>query len=218
MRKNVGKLILAICLLCILSKIYYFTIMNNVHSAIENFKNEENRYYSVTIIKNKDNNRKEEILVKNSIIKYINQKYSVNTYCGWKNFETGEEYSIDLKNKSFSLDDELIAKRDTLINMPNLLLDMYQDNKLNVNEFLKIIYILPTIYDEQKCYKIVTKSQIVIVDRNTYLPLYSSMKTVNSNKETEDKTESIYEFQTNVVTDEDVMLPDLTDYINLNEQ
>ncbi len=101
--------------------------------------------------------------------------------------------------------------------MPDLILLVYQDNQFNIKEFLKVKYILPVDYHNQKCYKIATNTQTLIISRDTYLPIYYSIDMMNSEKNEKVLTEITYEFKVGEVTDEDIALPDLTGYTKIIE-
>lgn len=221
MKKKVEILSLVIIILIIMAvfigrRIYYFTVIKNVYEAIENFRNEDNRYYAVTT---KDKILiKEEIIIKNNIVKCSEQKNGINEYCQWKNFSDSQEYSIIFKDRTFTKNDLLIYKQDFLKSLPNFILNVYKDNKINIKEFLKIKDITIVEYINKKCYKIITNIQTLIVDKETYLPIYYSVETRNSGENTKLLTETTYEFKVGEVTDEDVALPDLTGYTKINKE
>lgn len=221
MKKKVGIIILVIIVLIIIVafihiRLYYFTVIKNVYDTIEKFRNEENRYYSVAI---KDSNIvKEEVITKNNIIKWSEKKNGIDVYCEWKDFNSEKEYFILFKNKTFNESDLIIVKRQLLRNLPNVVLDIFQDDNFNLKEFLRIKYILSIDYNNQKCYKIVTSTETLIVNKETYLPIYYSLDLINSDKTTKTTTETTYEFKVGEVTDEDVALPDLTGYTKINKE
>ncbi len=221
MKKKVGIVIFVVIILIIMAvfigkRIYYFTVIRNVYEAIENFRNEDNRYYAVTT---KDEKLiKEEVMIKSDIVKCNEQRDGVNEYCQWKNFKSDQEYSIIFKDKTFSKNDLLILKHDLLKNLPNLILNIYKDNKININELSKIKNITTIEYFNKKCYKIITNTQTLIVDQETYLPIYYSVETINSEENINLLTETTYDFKVGEVTDEDIALPDLTGFTQINEE
>lgn len=216
MKKIVVGIILIVLILFVISRIYHFIVISRLHNAIDNFKNEENRYYCV-IFEN-ENIIKEEILLKNNILKCNEHKDDANIYCEWKDFNNNQDYSIDLVNKKFTENDFLRDKKSFLKNLPKFILEIYPNDKFNLSEFLKISYIIPTEYNNQKCYKIIIDEKICMVNRETYLPIYYSSKRINSNQDANDSIENVYEFKVGEVTDEDIMLPDLTDYTKIQEK
>lgn len=219
MRKKIGIIILvvlAICIIVIGSRIYHFVVIKKIYEAIENFKNESNRYYCV--IQQNETTLQQEVILKDNIARWNQKKENVDKYCQWKNFNNGQEYSIILEDKTFWKSNFFKDSSDNLVNLPNLIYFIYQDNQFNFKEFLKVKYILPVNYDNQKCYKIVTNTQILIVSRDTYLPIYDSLDMMNSEKNEKVLTEFIYKFKVGEVTDEDIALPDLTEYTEIIEK
>lgn len=222
MKKKVGIVIFVVIILIIMAvfigkRIYYFTVIRNVYEAIENFRNEDNRYYAVTITNN-NMTKVEEILVKDNRVKWNEKKDNMRVYCEWKDFNDNEEYSIIFKNKTFDKENKLIIQSDDLTNLPQMIHLIYRNNQIKVKEFLKIKRVLSVDYNNQKCYKIITNTQTLIVDQETYLPIYYSVETVNSEENINLLTETIYDFKVGEVTDEDIALPDLTGFTQINEE
>lgn len=98
MKKKIGIIIFVVIVLIAIAifigrRIYYFTVIKNVYEAIENFRNEDNSYYAVTITNN-NMTKVEEILVKDNKVKWNEKKDNVDVYCEWKDFNSDEEYSI----------------------------------------------------------------------------------------------------------------------------
>lgn len=212
MKKKFLKVVLVILILFILIKSYHLIIIKNSYNAIKKFRNEENRYYTVSTIISKSIVRKEEIFVDRNIIKYVKKNDTSGTYCEWKNLQTDEKYAYNMTSKSLYNDKALIERTDFLTNLPNLITSIYKNGKFNIVQALKVQYIIPTKYDNKSCYKISTKTEIVIIEKDTYLPVYSTMKTVNSEAGNGNKTENTYEFKVGTVTEEDIELPDFSDY------
>ena len=212
MKKIVIKIILVIAILFLLSRVYYFVIISRAYDAILNFKNETNRYYSVTMINNGQNTIKEEIFIKDNIVKCNEKNDEAILHQEWKDFNNKQEYIIDFRNKTFK--EKTLARNEQsfLKNLPRAILDSYQDDTFNLKQFLKIKYIIPVKYENQKCYKIVTNVGTVIINKHTYLPIYSTIKVTNSTEDTSTLTENRYEFKIDEVTNEDVALPDLTEF------
>lgn len=222
MKKKVGIIIFVVIVLIIMAvfigkRIYYFTVIRNVYEAIENFRNEDNRYYAVTITNN-NMTKVEEILVKDNRVKWNEKKDNMRVYCEWKDFNDNEEYSIIFKNKTFSVNNLLMVEPKFLKNLPNAVLDIFRGNQFNIKEFQKIERVLPVDYNNQKCYKIITDKETLIVDQETYLPIYYSVETINSEENIKLLTETTYEFKVGEVTDEDIALPDLTGYTQIEEE
>ena len=217
MKKIVTRIILVIGILFMLIKIYHFVVMNKVYNAVESFKSERNNYYSVVTTSPNGDITLVEIFRKENIVKYKIHKDDIFTYYKWKDFNDNLEYSIDVSNKTFK-EEELLFEEEIFATLPNLIVSTYRNNKLNISQFLKIKYIIPIKYNNQKCYKIKNSTQTLIVDRSTYLPVYYAKKQINSSKGSEDLIENTYEFKVGEVKDEDILLPNLTGYTNISEK
>lgn len=221
MKKKVGIVIFVVIILIIMAvfigkRIYYFTVIRNVYEAIENFRNEDNRYYAVTI---KDSSIvKEEIITKNNIVRWNEQKDGSGVYCQWKNFDNNQKYAIFLEDKTFKENDTLIFEANILNNLPQMIFFIYSKEYFNIKEFFKIKDISSSQYNNQDCYKIVTDTKNLIVSKETYLPIYYSVETVNSEENINLLTETTYDFKVGEVTDEDIALPDLTGFTQINEE
>lgn len=205
--------ILAILLIFVLSRLYHFVIMSRVFDAIVAFKNEENRRYFVSTIINTNRILEKEVLVNQKIIKNLSNRNGINLNYEWRNLESNESYSFNVNSKEIYKNDVIIQNRAVLPNLPDFIGYAFKNNKVNLDKILDIYYIIPTKYEEKSCYKIGLKHEIIIIDKATYLPIYSSITRINSNDGNKEKIENIYEFKVGEVTDEDVALPDLSDYI-----
>lgn len=205
-------MILIILLLFMLIKIYHFAIVKHVFDAVENFKNQENRAYLVTSKMDENIVLLEETLLKEKIIKYANKRNDLYLTYEWKNFENNERYSFNIMNKEIYKDDIVIEDRKNLLNFPSFLNYLFKGDKINLSEIFDIYYIVPTKYEDKSCYKIATKKEIIIIDKDTYLPVYSSIKRVSYDNENKNAIERTYEFKVGEVTDEDVALPNLSEY------
>ena len=216
MKKIVISVISVIGILFLVTRIYHFIVINQVYNAMMRFNEESNKYYSVTINDSDKNAISEIAFVKDNITKCCEQKNGTDLYCEWKNFDHKEKYEIDFKTKSFKKSTLAENQQSVLRNLPRLILNIYKDEKFIFYEFLKIKYVIPVKYQNQKCYKIVGNNDTCIVDRDNFLPIFYSVKFMKSEQSLE--MENTYEFKIGEVTDEDVALPDLTEYINENEK
>lgn len=211
MKKKVLIVILIILSFIIAVKTREIIILNKINSSIIDFKNQENRYYSVIEnINNKTKIEKEKYLTKN-IEKHVLRNDTIGEYCELKNFQNGEFYNYNLRYKIRYISNTKFKDENNLMYLPKIISDICDLNNKKFSELFKIHYIMPTTYENKPCYKISTNFEIVIIDKETYLPVYSSIKTVNSG-EGDNSTEYIYKFEVNTVTDEDVALPDFSDY------
>lgn len=211
---KIGFIVLGILLILGLNQMHNFLIINKVHHALETFQNEENRYCSVLVMK-ENTNRKEELFIKNEIVKYCEEKESFN-YLQWRNYSTKQQYDIDVQNKTYNKIDLLGDVPVYLLKTPSAIVKIYQNGKFNLSGLFDVRYVIPVKYNEKSCYKIVTKNEVIIIDKNTYLPIYSSIKFMDKN-ETKNQIEYNYAYEVGKVKDEDVELPDLTGYTMLEE-
>lgn len=216
-KKIVGIIIIVAVVLYLVSRVYCFVVISKVHKAIEQFRAEENRSYVVITENYNGHQSKIEILVKDDIVKCNTKNNNGVSYCEWKSLEIEQEYSINLRNKTFRSEELLDIDRDSLKSLPILIKSIYQDNQFHLKEFLKIAYIIPIEYNNQKCYKIVTETEELIVDGENYLPIYCSVKLANSNENKTSLIENTYEFKVGEVTDEEIALPDLTEFTEISE-
>lgn len=205
-------IVLVILLLLVLSRVYYLVVINHVFEAIQKFKDEENREYCVEMKVNENTILKEQILLKQEIMKYINRKNSLDINCVWKNFKSKEKYSFGVKQKTVYINDLIMESKDILFNLPSLMGYTAENGKFDISKIFEVLYILPIKYQDKLCYKIITKNEVIIVEKDTYLPIYSSIKRMKSNEESKSVIERRYEFKVGEVTDEDVELPNLSEY------
>ena len=209
MKKFTKKIVILIALGGILiSKVYCFAIANRSYCEINDFKKAENRYYAVTIKKEEKNIAKYEIFCKDNKMIYLqfNEKLE-NIFSEFKNFNTNESCFFATEgdeNKILNLNERYIKDKTFIIIIPNLMLKIFQNNKFNLKEFLNIYYVIPVKYEDKKCYKIVTKYETIIIDKETFLPKYSCKNWVNSEDDNSCKMEYFYEFEINTVTEEDM--------------
>lgn len=216
MKKLIVKIGVIICIIFIIHKVYHFLILNKIHSALESFKAEENSYCSVKILKNNYELLNAEIFKKSDEVKYVKNKDNIGIYYEFKNFNTGKQIIIDVKEKTFVNEDVIYKDNGFLVNLPRLMLYTYLNGKMNLGRIFDIYYIISTKYNENVCYKIITKTEEILVDKQTLLPVYNSLKMIKSENNEKYEYENIYEFSIDNVTDEDMQLPDLKDYTNLN--
>ena len=200
--------IVAVVLVLIgLVKWYHFVVVRRMFDAINEFRNEENRAYFVKTVVDENMILEEKIMLKEGKIKHTNMKKGSEVDCKWENFEKNEEYFFNIEKKKVYINNLKIGNKDSLYSLPSFIEYLLRENKLKLNG---IVYILPIKYNNEFCYKIVTKKENIIIRSSTYLPIYSSVKRVKLDKKT--KIEKTYEFKVGEVTDEDVALPDLSKY------
>ena len=201
--------------ICTILKLREVIIFNKINVAIEQFRNEKNRYYLFLTQNNSNIQNYNEIFLKNNLIKIVQNNSTIGNYCEWKDLETGEVNIHKSSNKE-KFENESAINEDTLFGLPNFITNIHKNNGIKITQLLKVYYIIPTTYNNKPCYKISTTSEDIIIDKETYLPLYSLVKTVNSNRENE-ITENTYKFEVNTVTDEDVTLPSFEEYEQINK-
>lgn len=209
--KRISIIILVILSLFMLRKLYHFVIVNKLYEAIEDFREKDNRVYLVTTTMDEEVVMEEKILLKQETVKYTNSKNNRDLNYIWKNFQNNEEYFIDVENKIYT-DDIIFKNKNVLPNLPNFIGYAFKKSKLNIPKIFEIRHILLTKHNDKVCYKIITKNEIIIVDKDTYLPIYSLLQEIDANDNKKIKIENTYEFKVGEVTDEDVALPDLSEY------
>lgn len=213
MKKKKFLVILIIAVIIfVIAKIYYLTIIDDVYNAIDEFRRENNRYYSISQMISEGTVRKEEMFVKQEIIKYVKENEIAGVLCEWKNLETNEQYLFNSNNEILDSKELSIWNEGFIKNLPNFISALGKDDKFNIASVMRVRYIIPTKYNNKPCYKVVTKAETIIIDKDTYLPVYSVIRTHNSGEKEKIKIEKTYEFEVGNVTDEDVLLPDLTNY------
>ncbi len=198
--KGIVIVIFVVLVIWICFKVYHYVIIHNVYHAIENFISEKNRYYSVVTIQNGNMLFNEQIFCKDNQIKYLVLNSNLKKwYSELKNFDEIDEELDKI--------DSRIESSNFLTNIPISLLQIYQNNKFNLDQFLQIYQIIPIQYKDTECYKIVTKTETLLVDKNTYLPVYAYRNLKSSEKSADPNKEYIYEFRVNTVTQEDMKEP-----------
>lgn len=210
--KILGIILGVVAILFLISKIYCFVVFTKVYEAVENFRLEENRYYAVEVIQKENLTHKEEIFLKQNIFKFLELEDDFHLYCEWKDIYTNEQYVMNIDEKKAFQEGLPECKERSLPNIPDVLLLKQNNIQSKIAKTFEIRYILLAKYEDKKCYKIVTDTEIIMIDRKTYLPVYLSTK-LNNKK---DKIEMKYQFEVGNVTDEDVALPNLTDYTVVN--
>lgn len=193
----------------IILKVYCLTIVKKVYYEIDKFIKIENRYYAVIITKNGKNLIKHKILSKDNKIKYLQfgKNFEEILYFEFKDFNLDEKYFWTINEKETKVlneKEQYIIDKKFIVSIPELILKIYENNKLNLKEFLNIYYVIPVKYEDKKCYKIVTKYETIIIDKETFLPKYSCKNWVNSEDDNSCKMEYFYEFEINTVTEEDM--------------
>ena len=218
MKKPIFKFILIIVLffiLIIISKIYNFIILNKVYNAIEEFIKNENRYYSVTRKSNGELIETDYEILKDDIGKYfIDNNDFEKYYYEIKDYKNDKQYCINTKQNQVKLDTNLtIDVKSSLLNLPRIILDIfYKGDKISFSNFLSVKYILPIKYNNKLHYKVAVNRKYLIISSENFLPVYEYRKIANSTNDSNKFIEYIYQFKTDIVTDEDVSIPDLTDF------
>jgi len=219
MKKVILGIVIIIIILFAFSKIHTFAIVTKMYTAIENFGKLDNKLYKVQVLHGEEVIRKDELFTKEKVLKYIVYKKDSDIYYEWKNLETNESYAVNEdKKKMYKNSTTMVNAENILPHMSHFVLSVYKDEKINLKSIFDVKYIIPTKYNDRSSYKIVTKNETVIVDKNTYLPIYSALRKVNTQKEFDGQVEYIYEFEIENVSDEDVKLPDFSEYTLMDDK
>ena len=168
MKKLIRKVLIImgiILLLFVLIKLYHFVIVKNMFDAIDEFRNEENRAYFVNTVIDGDAVLEEKVLLKEEVMKYITSKNDMELSYELRNFETDEEYFINANNRKVYINDIVFLSKELLPSISNYIGSTYRD--FDLSEIFTIDYILLTKYNNKFCYKIITKSEIIIVDKDS---------------------------------------------------
>ena len=212
MKKKLLIIFCAILVLVISIKIRESIILDKIFLSINDFKSQSNRNYSANLNYENHISSTTKYYVKDNYEKFILNNDSAGEYCEFKNLLTKEEIAYNVSKKIKYQNKQELNFQDNLLNIPNIInIDNTDDNGTKYEKIFQIHYILPITYEGKKCYKIVTTSEIVIIDKNTYLPVYATLKIANS-KSKDNKIEYKYKFEVGTVTEDDVALPDFSNY------
>ena len=211
MKKKIIFCILIIVCLFFILKIREILIINKVCESIKRFNNENNRKLEVCSIVNQGVCVKKSNLIKDNTECFIINTKNTGEFIVREDYSNNETITYNTTKKiKYKNDNDIdIDIEKSLIGIPKSIIDLIEQK--NVIKIFKIHYIIPITYEDKKCYKIATNSEIVIIDKNTYLPVYSTSKIANS-KSKDNKVEYKYKFEVGTVTDEEVALPDFSDY------
>lgn len=211
MLKKIVLVVLMIFILYGISRIYCFVIINKIYASFENFISEGNRYYCVTNKRNNEVIYQEKLFYKDNRVKYLRVDNNLERiYLEIKDFELKKLYKWNARLGKIeeTYEDEIYFFNErTVRNVSDFITHIYENNKFNWKKFLKIHYIIPTKYEGKGAYKIVTKTEIIIVDKETGLPKYSCENVINSNRNDNIKNEYFYEYEIGSVTEEDMQIP-----------
>lgn len=192
-------------------KFHHFVIMNRAYDAIKRFREEENRYYFVMTMHNDKLLYEEYIFAKDNQIKYLKfLKNLKQLYFEYRNFNTDEKYAWAIKENNEKIvneEEQSILSKKFITKIPTIVSQLYENDKLNISKLFDIQYIASTEYEDRKCYKIKTKAETVLLDKETYLPVYVRKDLINSDGQSFSSVEYIYEFQTGTVTEQDMEIP-----------
>lgn len=125
----------------------------------------------------------------------------------FRDFDIDEKYfwMVNEDGKKISNQrEQYIVDGKFIVDIPRLFLKIYQKNKFNLKEFLKVYYVTFVKYENEKYYKIVTKHETIIINKETLLPEYSCKNWVSTEEDKMCEMEYFYEFEINTVTDEEM--------------
>ena len=212
------KIIIIILILITIIKIIQINCIENIRMKIEKFEKLESSYYKqISVNENQkvetSRIRKNELIkekynyisINNEIIKIINLGKSeiliIDNKCNKYNIEKYKnDYDIRLNN----LPKIIKIKND-------ILEEIKTGNIFSIFNCFRIIYIIPTQYKDINCYKIKTTREVLYINKDTLYPVYLEYNQTNSNNKKE-KIKIEYIFKENTVTDEDIKIPDLSNY------
>lgn len=210
------KFIIIVLIIFIIIKVIQISFIKKIKINIDNFEKLNNSYCMQIL--NTQNDKIEIIRkVKNNIIQektklvYLNKEDII-----FIDNDNNKEIIIDLKDNTYKIKDN---KEDVEIqNLPSdieipdeAIRNLKEGNIFAILYYFKILYIVPTKYNNIDCYKVRTTREILYVDKENLYPVYLEYKQNNSVKEKEKVTVE-YVFEENILTDEDIKIPDLTNY------
>ena len=208
MKKKILIFFNIVFIICFLIKLYHSIILINIHKNLNDFQNQTNRSYVVRICDNSEKNNIQQIYLKENISLYNLSCNNVILYSEWQDRINGKKFNFKNNDKELlTTEYEILEKNESLYDLPNL----FRNND-HFKYLFQIYYIIPTTYNDTKAFKIVTASEEIIIDANTFLPVHLIKKNYNSNNNLENCIEYNYEFEIGTVTDEDVALPNLSEY------
>ena len=121
MKKKLLIIFCVILVLVIIIKIRESIILNKIFLSIKEFKNENNRYCSVSISYENHVNSIEKYYLKDNVEKFILNNDSVDEYCEIKNLLTNEEITYNVSKKIKYENQHGLGLQDTLLNIPNII-------------------------------------------------------------------------------------------------
>lgn len=214
------KFFIIVFVVASISKVFHYYVLAKSYNNIMTFRKESNRYFCVNVVEKNKILKWEIFLVNNTRKRALNYdaKYFYNEFSDFDNninysFKGNKVYKNLLNEDNKNINDYLI----NVYNIPNLIIQIKNNNNINFSKLFDVRYIIPTKYNNKFCYKIVGKNEYVIIDKETFLPEYCLTKICNSDG-SESIIEYTYEYEIGTVTDEDVMLPDLTNYEIIENQ
>lgn len=215
---NKKKFLIILLIIFVIIKLFQINFIKKVKTNIENFEKLDNSYCEQIL--NYQNNKIEIArIVKNNLIKEITKLVYLNKEdIIFINNDNNKEIIIDNTNKTYKVKNN---KEDVKIKIKNLpknieipdeaIRNLKEGNIFAILYYLKILYIIPTKYNNIDCYKIRTTRESLYVDKENLYPIYLEYTQNNSNQKKEKVTVE-YNFKENTITDEDIKIPDLNNY------
>lgn len=212
------KFIIIVLIIFIIIKVIQISFIKKIKINIDNFEKLNNSYCMQIL--NTQNDKIEIIRkVKNKIIQektklvYLNKEDII-----FIDNNNNKEIIIDLKDNIYRIKYNEENVKSKIQNLPKnieipdeAIRNLKEGNIFAILYYFKILYIVPAKYNNIDCYKIRTTREILYVDKENLYPVYLEYKQNNSDKEKEKVTVK-YVFEENIVTDEDIKIPDLTNY------
>lgn len=212
------KIIIIIFILITIIKIVQINFIENIRIEIEKFQRLNNSYYNVSSsIKNQ--NIEITIIRKGKIIKEVDDFIPIdNATVKYIDFNNMQVINIDRFNKTYEIKNNIENYDINIKNSPKILellneikQDINNGNVFSIFNCFRIIYIIPIQYKDINCYKIKTTREVLYINKDTLYPVYLEYNQTNSNNKKE-KIKIEYIFKENTVTDEDIKIPDLSNY------
>lgn len=209
MKKKLIIIIFVVFSLLIVTKIYHFIIIRKTFEAINMFVKQENRKYSVYVNRDDEKIHNENITMKDNILIHENLNYLFYEY---KDFKQNIQYKINVSDKTVQKGTIELDDRVILYNLPFYIKQILDENNIGLKDIFEVVYIKTVTYNDKECYEMVVGKEKIIINKDTMLPVYSIKKAIKNENNNEYQIESTYDFDINNVDDEDIKLPDFTEY------
>lgn len=217
MKKKIVRVFLIILILFILYCVWNFTIIKKHENALYNFRMTDNHYFSRHYATEDGNTV--EIFYKDGKGKMVARNDAETFWSQYGEDKNSAQIMVIDSRKEFVVFESPYGvglNGNIPYNYTFFLIDPHYSDEITTKEKIlsyfmyAICPVIPTEYNGVKCYEInygmgLVRIAKIYIDRETLLPV-ASVEVINN-----DNTET-YECKLDIVTDEDVTMPDLSEY------